>query len=83
MTSEGQSDDKGSNEMTFGNVVQNSQDKDLHQVTVISRVPNKKDGKSEFNFALKDQDSVKVVYNCGHDIMAEVPDRLNQILRHF
>lgn len=24
-----------------------------------------------------------IVDNCGHDIMAEVPDRFNQLLRHF
>lgn len=26
---------------------------------------------------------IALVDNCGHDIMAEVPDRFNQILRHF
>lgn len=30
-----------------------------------------------------DRVNMALVDNCGHDIMAEVPDRFNQILRHF
>lgn len=30
-----------------------------------------------------DRVNMSLVDNCGHDIMAEVPDRFNQILRHF
>lgn len=33
--------------------------------------------------AQNDQINMALVDNCGHDIMAEVPDRFNQILRHF
>ncbi|WP_254260494.1 alpha/beta fold hydrolase [Lactobacillus helveticus] len=33
--------------------------------------------------AQNDQINMALVDNCGHDIMAEVSDRFNQILRHF
>lgn len=33
--------------------------------------------------AQNDQINMALVDNCGHDIMEEVPDRFNQMLRHF
>ena len=65
----GQSDDKGSWNMTFSNVLVNSEDKDTYNAVVVSHVPGTDDGKSQFDFKLKDANSVQVVNTATGDII--------------
>lgn len=60
LTMQGQSDDKGSSEMTFSNVLVNSESKAEHDAVIIAHVPGTDDTKSEFDFKLKGGNSAKV-----------------------
>ncbi len=81
-TSTGNSDDKGTSQMTFANNIVNGQDKDLTNVTIISTVPSKADKKSEFNFNLDDNgviveksiDSQTTVLNNGYTQLYSTDD---------
>ena len=69
----GQSDDKGSWNMTFSNVLVNSEDKDTYHAVIVSHVPGTDDGKSEFNFQLTGDNSAQVVnLNTGDAITSGV-----------
>lgn len=58
---EGHSDDKGSANMTFSNVIVNGDNNDARNSVVIAHVPGTYDGKSGFDFKLKDANSVQIV----------------------
>ena len=55
--------------MTFSNVLVNSEDKDTYNAVVVSHVPGTDDGKSQFDFKLKDANSVQVVNTATGDII--------------
>ncbi|WP_295729467.1 mucin-binding protein [uncultured Limosilactobacillus sp.] len=61
LTTKGYSEDKGSQNMTFANVVVNSQDVTLTNVTMVAHVPGTDDGQSEFNFTLNQHQPAQVV----------------------
>lgn len=60
LTSQGTSDDKGRQDMTFTTDVVNSNSNDLQNMTIITAVPGTYDGKSQFDFHLTGPNSVHV-----------------------
>lgn len=61
LISNGESDDKGSSDMTFSNILVNSDSRTVYGTNIISHAPGTDDGKSEFDFKLKNANSVQVV----------------------